>query len=267
MNYLVSAVKFSIKNWMLILPLFILMALAALIGGVGSALSLGTITSLMNTGNYTDPSAIIAMLPAIFAAVAGGGVVSFLAPFIYQPATYGMVNKSLETGNAGLNDLGAAISGNFVKYLLYLVGQIIVYLACGIATFLLVLLLSLITSILGAIGVVLMVIVIIALVLFFLALGVLLSMWFAAMVVDGLDVVAAAKKSIEVVKSCFWTVFGITILVGVAAAIVGGILSFLNMIPLIGPIIYSVVPAAQAFVMIVFGLTLYREKTGRVNAA
>jgi hypothetical protein len=92
-------------------------------------------------------------------------------------------------------------------------------------------------------------------------------MWFSAMVVDGLDVVAAAKKSIEVVKSCFWTVVGITILVSILFAIAGFVLGLLKGIPLLGPIIYSAVPAGQYFVMAVFLLMLYRDKTGRTSAA
>lgn len=268
MNYLVNAVKFSIKNWMLIIPLFVLMALAALIGGVGSAMSLGTITSLAKVGNYSDPGALFALIPTILASVVGGGIVSSIAPFIYQPATYGLVNKSLETGNASINDVGAAISTNFVKFIMYMIGQIVVWLVCGIPAFLLVLLCAWITSAIGGIGAVLLVIVILALVVFFIALGVLLSMWFAAMVIDGLDVVAAAKKSIEVVKGCFWTVLGITLLVGVAATVAGSIVGLIvGWIPLIGRIIAAAVPAAQAFIMVVFSMMLYREKTGRVNTS
>lgn len=265
MNYLVNAVKFSIKNWMLILPLFVLMALAALIGGVGSAANLGALTGLISGG--TDPSALFAALPALLTSIVGGGIVSFIAPFIYMPAIYGLVNKSLETGNATLNDIGAAISNNFVKYIIYFVGQIVVYLVCGIPALLLLLLFSWLTTVLHGFGIFLLVIIVLALFVFFIVLGVLLSLWFAAMVIDGLDVVAAAKKSIEVVKGFFWTIVGITVLVGIAAAIVGSILGFLNAIPLLGPIITSAVPTAQTFVMIVFSIMIYRERTGRVNAA
>ncbi len=266
MNYLVNAIKFSIKNWMLIIPIFALTALAALIGGVGSALSLGTITSLMNTSNYSDPSALFALLPTILASAVGGGIVAFIAPFIYQPATYGLVNKKLETGNASLNDLGVTISSNFVKYIMYMIGQIVLWLIVGIPAFLLVLLCIWITSAIGGIGAVLMILVILALIVFVIVLGALLSMWFTAMVIDGLDVVAAAKKSIEVVKGCFWIVFGITLLVGIAASIAGTIIGVIvGWIPIVGKIVASAVPAAQAFIMVVFSMMLYRERTGRGN--
>lgn len=266
MNYLVNAIKFSIKNWMLIIPVFVLTALAALIGGVGSAMSLGTITSLFNTSNYSDAGALFALIPTLLASVVGGGIVAFIAPFIYQPATYGLVNKNLETGNASLNDLGAAITTNFVKYVMYFVGTLVVSLVVGIPALLLVLLSIWITSAIGGVGAILMVLIILAIIVIAIVVGVLLSMWFAAMVIDGLDVVAAAKKSIEVVKGCFWTVLGITLLVGVAASIAGGIIGvILGWIPFIGTVVASAVPAAQAFVMVVFSMMLYRERTGRVS--
>jgi hypothetical protein len=78
-------------------------------------------------------------------------------------------------------------------------------------------------------------------------------------------VIAAAKKSIEVIKSCFWTVLGITLLVSIACGIAGWILGLLTIIPLLGPIIASIVPTVQTFVMIVFLLILYRERTGKMN--
>ncbi|HEX2946559.1 MAG TPA: hypothetical protein VHT96_11455 [Clostridia bacterium] len=266
MKYLSNAVNFSIKNWMLILPVFVLTAIVSLVSGVGTA-NLNAITSMFNANMMSDPGAIMAALPAIYGAVAGAGVVAFIAKFIYEPATYGLINKGLETGNSGLNDIGAAISSNFVKYVMYFIGMLVVSLVSGLAAVLLVILLSLLVAVLKGVGVFLMVIVMIAVVLFLIALGVLLSMWFTAMVVDGLDVVAAAKKSIEVVKSCFWTVLGITLLVWLLFAVAGLILKLLLFIPLVGPIIYSVVPAGQYFVMAVFLLMVYRDKTGRTSAA
>jgi len=86
------------------------------------------------------------------------------------------------------------------------------------------------------------------------------------MVVDNLDVMAAAKKSIEIVRTSFWTVLGITILVAIACGIAGFILGLLRVIPLLGPIIASIVPTVQTFVMVVFLLMIYREKTGKANA-
>jgi hypothetical protein len=266
MKYLSNAVNFTIKNWMLIIPLFALLALASLIGSAGSASLLGLVTTFANLDNFTSTEALFKLIPVVFTALIGSGIVSFIAQFIHQPVTYGLVNKGLDTGSASLSDIGAALSGNFVKYLLYFIGSAVVSLVLGIATVLILLIMTLLVSVLKGVGIALMVLVIIALVIFFIAFGVLTSLWFSAMIVDGLDVVGAFKKSIEIVKTCFWTVLGITLLVGIAAGIVSSILGFLGVIPVIGPIILSAVTAIQTFIMIVFSIMIYREKTGRASA-
>ncbi len=265
MKYLVSAIHYAARNWMLMLPVFVLTAIVNIIAGVSSAINSGIWSSLSGMNDYTDFKTVFTALSAIFAAVVGSAVLALIARLIYEPATYGLVNKSLETGNAGLNDIGAAISGNFIKFVIYLVGMLVVGLVASVAALLVWLLLKLIFSLLGALGAVIMVILTIAIILFFIALFIVLSFWFSAMVVDSLDVVAAAKKSIEVVKSCFWTILGVWLLVLIVCAVASGILYFVTKIPLLGPIIYSVVPTVQYFVMAVFFLLIYREKTGRTN--
>lgn len=267
MKYLESAIKFSIKNWMLILPLFVLTALASLLGGVGrSSMDYGKLFSTFGSmNNFSSPGNMMSTLPGLFSSMAvGGGILAILVQFVSIPATYGLVNKSLDTGNASLNDIGAAVTGNFIKYVMYFIGMVVLGLAIGIGSSILMLILGLLTSLINILGV-LLVIVGLALFIACIILAVLLSMWLSAMIVDGLDVVAAAKKSIEIVKGCFWTVLGITILVFIAVTIAGFILGLLSRIPLLGPIIYSAVPTAQTFIMIVFLLTLYRERTGKVN--
>lgn len=267
MKYIVNAFNFSIRNWMLIIPLYALTALAALIGGAGGTLGLSAITSILTGGGLNDPGQLINLIPGILVAAAGGGIVSFLVQFAINPISYGLVNKSLETGSASLNDTSAVLKENFVKYLLYFVGQLVVFGVFFIAAFLVVLLLGLIASVLGPIGIALIFIVVIALLIAYLIITTLLCLWFSAMVIDNHDVVAAAKKSVEIVKSYFWTVLGINVLVLIAGSIIGSILSFINVIPLLGPIIYSVVPAAQTFILLVFYISFYREKTGRAAIA
>jgi len=266
MKYLEKAIRFSIKNWMLILPLFVLTALANLIGGIGSSIVSGLTGFWGLFKGISGPGDIIKLIPAILSAFAlTSGIWAVIFQFVTYPTTYGLVNKQLETGSASLNDIGAAISSNFVKYIMYFIGTVVVNFVIGIACTIVLLILSLLVLLLKGFGVFLLVIVALALFVAFVVFSVLISMWFAAMVVDGLDVVGAFKKSIEIVRGMFWTILGITVLVSIAASIAGAILGFLNIIPLLGPIIYSVVPTAQTFIMIVFLLTVYREYTGRTN--
>ena len=65
------------------------------------------------------------------------------------------------------------------------------------------------------------------------------------------------SKSIEIVRNCFWTVFGITVLVGIAASIASFILGFLTAYRC-GTIILTVIPAIQ-YCHGVFSLLVYRE--------
>lgn len=266
MKYLSNAVNFSIKNWMLILPVFVLTAIVSLINIAGTA-GISAITSMLNPSILSDPKAMLTLITGMIGSVAGAGLISLIATLIYAPATYGLVNKSLETGSAGLNDLGAAISNNFVKYIMYVVGIIVLMVAGGLAFCLVELLLGLLFGLLGVLGSVLMVIITLAISILIIAVYILLSLWFAAMVVDGLPIMDAAKKSIEIVKGCFWTVLGISLLIWLLFLIAGFVLGLLRVIPLLGPIIYSAVPAGQFFLTAVFYLMVYRDKTGRPSAA
>ena len=268
MKYLESAIKFLLKYWILALPLFVLTAIATLVSGGGaSTAQLGDLWSTIgNPGQLTDPGNLIKTLPAVLPAIAGGGILAFLFNFVSIPATYGLVNKGLETGTAGLNDIGPAVTLNFVKYIMYFVGTLVLGIAATLAIVIVGFLLGLILSLLGGIGSVILALIMLAIFIAVAVLFVLLSMWLSAMVVDNLDVMAAAKKSIEIVRTSFWTVLGITILVAIACGIAGFILGLLRVIPLLGPIIASIVPTVQTFVMVVFLLMIYREKTGKANA-
>jgi len=268
MKYLENAIKFLLKYWILALPLFVLTAIATLVSGSG--VSTAQLTNLWSTignaGQLTDPGNLIKTLPSVLPAVAGGGVLAFLFNFVSIPVTYGLVNKQFETGNAGLNDIGTAVSQNIVKYVMYFVGTLVLGIALFIALLLVMLLLGLLLSLLGGVGSVIMVLVMLAVFIGIAVVAVLLSMWLSAMVVDNLDVMTAAKKSMEIVKTSFWTILGITILVAIACGIAGLILGLLKGIPLLGPIIVSVIPTFRTFVMAVFLLMIYREKTGKANA-
>jgi len=114
MKYLESAIKFLLKYWILALPLFVLTAIATLVSGGGaSTAQLGDLWSTIgNPGQLTDPGNLIKTLPAVLPAIAGGGILAFLFNFVSIPATYGLVNKGLETGTAGLNDIGPAVTLN-----------------------------------------------------------------------------------------------------------------------------------------------------------
>lgn len=262
MKYLKAAISYFIKNWLIATPLFVCLAIPALFTSTANTLtSLTKVwSSLINPAQLTDLRQIFSLLAVIVPFAIGGGILSFVFQFVSMPATYGLVNEGLETGRSDLNQIGNAISTNFVKYVLYFAGTLLVWLAFGI--------ISVVVTLIFALAHLSVLIILFALILGIgaIILSVLLSLWFSAMVADNLDVFEAAKRSVEIVKSCFWTLVGISLLVPIAGSIISAILGFLNYIPLIGPLVLSVIPAATTFVMVVFYLLVYRDKTGKYNS-
>lgn len=265
MRYLENAIRFVIKYWILALPVLVLTALAYLLTGRNSIDVSNMLNSLSNAG-------LLKGIPAwayssVGTIMPSGGFWLFIFNFIAIPVTYGLINRNLETGSAGLSDIGQVLGQNFVKYVMFFIGSVVLGLGAFIAMLLILFIFGLILGLLGGFGGVILSLITLVIVIAVIVAGVLLSMWFSAMVVDSLDIVAAAKKSIEVVKSSFWTVIGISLLIAIITGIVGAILNLVTIIPLIGPIIASLAPAIKAFVMAVFLLTMYREKTGKTNVA
>jgi len=268
MKNLEKAFKFAAKYYLLALPLVVLFAIPALVGNSGSTASL---KYMLNTfplfGNYeylTDPTEIISMISSIFVSAMGATILSFLLAFVAYPATYGMINKTLETGTGDLNDFLPALKQNFAKYLLYWVGNIAVTAILGIIAIIVFIILGMLTAVLKWFGIMLIVLAVIV----FFAVGVvtyvLLSLWFSVMIVDDMDLMQAFKTSIQIGWANFGSLFGIILLVIIITAIVGGLIGLiLGWIPVIGPVISSLVSAASTFILTTFYIIFYREKTGR----
>jgi hypothetical protein len=136
----------------------------------------------------------------------------------------------------------------------------LLWLVFTIAVCIFILVFVILASIIGKIGYVLVALSILLSVLAGIVLGILTSLWFPAMVVENLDVIAALKKSFKVASASFWTILGITLLVWLVGAVAGFILGFIGLIPFIGTLIVSIVPAVTGFIMIVFYMMIYRDK-------
>jgi len=272
MKQLENAVKFFGKFYILAIPLLVLNALPALIQG-GAAISLiSNFTQFINSYDiikgFQDPLALFRLISSVLSYIIGGSILAIILHFVVEPATYGMVNNGLQYGQSDLNDFVPALKQNFVKYVLYWVGTLVVSAVFGIAAVIVFVILVLLTIAIKWLGALLIVIAILGFIIAGFVLYTLISLWYSSMVVDNLDVVSGFKRSVEVVKSNFWTILGIKILLWVVGAVAGGIVNaILGWIPVIGPIISSIVPTIITFVAIVFYLVFYREKTGQEAAA
>lgn len=270
MRYLEKAIKFLMKNYLIAIPLFVAIALPALIRGAATVSVLPQITDAVFKQRpellMEDPFSFVPMFTGVFAAAAGAGFIGWILKFIAEPATAGMVNKGLEQGSSDLNDFMPSLSKLFPKYVVFWLGMIAVNLAIGLAALIVLLLFGLLIMLLKGFGVFLFILGMIALAVAGIIVAILLSLWFPAMVVDDMGLVDAAKKSIAVVKENFWTIFGVTVLVNIGGAVVGAILSFLGFIPFIGTILLSVIPTATGILLTVFYFMVYRDKTRKVVA-
>ncbi|HOJ09374.1 MAG TPA: hypothetical protein PK733_02130 [Clostridiales bacterium] len=270
MKYLENAIKFIAKHFIIAIPLFISTAITALIGGTvsgGFTNKLFEILPQMKGGvNYLSDPASITRFFASAAAVTGAGFLGFILTLIVTPATYGMVNKALNEDKSDLNEFVPQLKDNFVKYILYWVGNIVVWVILGIAAFLIVLLLALISKIAPWLGIFFGVLIALAAIVVVVLIAINLVLWFPAMVIDNMDVIAALKRSYTLVKKNFWMILGINLLVGIVASLASLILGILAGIPLLGPIILSVIPTASTFIIIVFHMMYYKCENNQPSA-
>lgn len=275
MKYLEKAFQFLFKNYLLLVPLFIVAAVPALIAGIGSMSLMGNVyqlTRVLQNPEYiaNDPLAFIQIVgptaAKMFGLVGAGGFLGFILNFIAYPATCGMINKGLDRGQTDLNDFSPSLSNTFVKYLLFWLASIAVGLILGVVAMLLITIFIALISALEGVGVLITVIGILAMVVAGIAIGVLLTLWFPAMVVDNLGAIEGLKRSIEIAKSNFWMLLGIGLLVGIAAAIIGGIVGMIvAFIPVLGSILAQVIPTFTSVLLLVFYFMVYRDKTGKTN--
>ena len=260
MKYLENAIRFITKHYILAVPLFISTALAALLGGSTSGF-IGKAWEVLadmraEVDFFNNPAGIISFLTSA-AVVSGIGFLSFILTIIVTPATYGMVNKALNEGFATLNDFVPQFKNNIAKYLIF-------WLGFGILVALFGLISALFIAISKWLGILFIVIMFLLIIIAVVYVGVNMSLWFPAMVVENIDVLSAFKKSFSLVKRNFLMILGINLLVGIVASLASLILSILGMIPLLGSIILSIVPTASSFTMIVFFLMYYKGENANL---
>jgi len=268
MKYLERAINFITRYYILAVPLFISTALAALLGSSTTGL-LGIIRSFTNEirfGNnfFAEPFSFIKLFAASVVA-SGLGLINLLLKLAVNPATYGMINKALDEGYASIHDFVPQLKNNFAKYLIYWLGNIVVWIIAVICVGLITLVGSLIVALVKWAAIRVLFILFIGL-LFFIAaiyIEVNMALWFPAMLVDHLDFISAFKRSFSIVKKNFWMILGISLLVSLVSSLVNLILSVFGIIPLIGSIILSIMPTVSTFLMMVFYLMFYKDQ--RIN--
>jgi hypothetical protein len=275
MRDLENAFKFTFKNFLIALPLLISMAIPSLIMNVGTmGFSFNFIQKyqqLMQDMMYNQNADYSMSFlndffadlisPKMIISIIVASLLSIIFAIIVYPATYGMINKKYETGEATLSDFIPCMS----KYIGRYVQFALLSLAIGIGLSLVLLILGGIAGVIMAtvnvaVGILLLVLFILAYIVGAIALGVYMYLWFPAVCVENTGIIEGLKNSFRKVKGSFWSLFGITILITLGGSIAGGILGW---VPLIGSVVQSVISSLVTFVNIVFYFEVYRNKTGR----
>ncbi|MDP2814046.1 MAG: hypothetical protein Q8S15_01870 [Erysipelotrichaceae bacterium] len=265
MKYFEDAFKFVTKNYLILIPFFIV-ALVPAILVMGSTPTTADVDAILRDfqqypGYFLDnPEVFIeALRTAGVGNSASSGSIAMILNFMAIPMTAGLVKLGLNRGSVSINDFALALSSNIGKYFRYFLGGILFGLVAVIAIILYVVaLISLLTT-MSESGVIVVILGFILLSVIAIAISLFLSFWFTAMVLDDLGVMAALKKSFAIAKRSFWTLFGIGLLLAIAEGIVGGILGFFAFIPLLPTVLISILSAFIAVVHMAFLFLIYRS--------
>lgn len=264
MKYLENSIKILGRFYILALPLYLLSLIPSLIHGAGTSDLTDRIKEIVldfHPGRFSNLEQLMNIIPSLFVVVLGTGILSWLLKFIVYPATYGMVDKILSRGQADLKYFMPALEKNFVKYLVYFGATLVVGIIAAIAIVIIFLFLGLIASILKPIGIAFIFLALIALCLAAIVINILLCLWLPSMIVENLDVFSALKRSVQIAKSNFWMLLGISLLIWLATAVLSAILGLIfGWIPVISTLVLSLVPAISEFIFITFLLSVYKEQ-------
>ena len=272
MKYLENAFKFLGKYYLLLIPLFISVAIPAILNGPSSNAMMDQLNEIQNSlkanpslaQNPNDLLALYSTMASSYAALGIGSFIALILSIVVMPATYGMVNKALATGNADLSDFVPEMKNNIVKYIVFGLVSLVLYFGIGIAVAIIVAICIALMAVSVPLGVIAIILFAFALTAGIYAFTRLILFWFPAMVCDNLGVFDALKKSISVGKSYFWPVVGISLLISIGSSIAAGIVNgIFGRIAIIGPTILSVAPVLAQFILIVFTFEVYRDKTGK----
>jgi len=270
MKYLVNTFEFIGKHILFVIPLFIAYVVPAIVSEPVNKLVKAQSEELARMVN-ADPSLVMSfndffelystLLPSM-RTLWIISLVSLIPLIIIVPATYGMVNKALNTGNASLIDFFPEFAKNVVKFIKFVVATIIIYFGIGVVVAVLAGICIALMSVWMPLGVLAFVLVGAVVLAGLIASAILLLFSFPAMVSDNLDIFDALKRSVSVGKSYFWYTLAVLLIVNVGSSTISFIVdAFLDKVPYVGSVISSAALTLAQFIIIVFSFEVYRDKT------
>lgn len=270
MEYFKKSIDFLVKNFLIIVPIYVAVVVPLFFAGSIFNLTMSQFMpmfqSMMSDGVIPDTTEMVqTMMSNLSSVMANSALASFFGlvlSLIAYPAALGLIKKGLAGEETGLQFFVDALKENFVQYLLFLIGCIIVGVIAGIGLTIVFLILGLITAAIGTFGSILLVLISIAAVVFGIYFGIrLFSLWLPAMIIDKAGIFEGLKKGFETTKGSFWLLFLVTLLVSIATGILSAILGFLAGIVIIGPLVLGAISALSSFLLYVFFMIVYKEKS------
>ncbi|HOM01669.1 MAG TPA: hypothetical protein PLH43_02430 [Acetivibrio sp.] len=281
MKYLQKVFKFLEEHFLLVLPLIIAAAIPQIIIGTVDDTQMteafGELVTSVESGAIDAFEALrmaLEVMKPLFLAICIANVISFLLSLFIVPATYGMINKGLETNKVDIGDFVSQMGMNLPKYIVYTIFSFFVDIVLLLILGLVIALFAfIIYSLLGVgtaaviLGIVIALAVGVVIYVVMYGIKCVLSYWFPAMLVDNMNVTSAFKKAIEVGRSYLWQTIGISFLISMAnSTIVGALSGFADALPhvvrsYVVPVLISVPSGLASFIMMAFYLAVYRDKT------
>lgn len=271
MRYLENAFKFTFKNFLLALPLLISMVIPPVIISIGISgfmpifykKYMEMLQQIMQ-GQYSgfDMSFFDGMISVpMIVSIILGGLLALIFTILIYPATYGMINKKYETGNATLSDFTNCMLKFVGRYILYGLLNLAIRIGLAVLLIILIVIASIIIAFVSkVIGILLIILFYLAFFVASIALSVYMYLWFPAVCIENSGIIEGLKNSFRIVNGSFWPLLGITLLIKIGGGIVGFVL---GIFPFIGTVMSSVVSSLALFVTIVYYFEVYRAKTGR----
>ena len=270
MEYLKKSFNFLAKHILVIIPLYIAVVIPLFFTGMAMNALMTKIPemiqSIMSEGSMSDPMEIFQYFASTMQTTMGGsaigGLLGLVLSLIAYPIVVGLIKKGLAGEETGFEHFLDALKENFVQYLLFIIGCIIVGVIVGVGLTIVFLIIGLILGMLGEVGAVLMILIGLAALVFGVYFGVrVFALWLPAMIIDKAGIFEGLKKGFAATKGSFWLLFLVSLLIMIISAVLSLILSFLGGIVIIGPIVLGAVSTLASFLLLIFYMIVYKEKS------
>lgn len=263
MNTLSKAIDLLRKHWMILVPTFLALLIPALLVRTNTNNVAEILREFSDNYQYyaQNSEALSELFAGIKTGVGTGGILSTILNFAAVPMTAGLLRRVLEDQPAGFGEFAMSLSENIITYLKHVLGLILFGISIGIISLIYFLILLVVVFSGNSINLGVLLFGTLFFMIALMVVGVFLTFWFAAMVLEDYTLFAAVKRSFTLVGKCFWKIVGVTLLIQISFAILTGIAGAFVAVPLVGPLLSSVVAATGSVLMMTFAFVLYKEQT------